>query len=106
MTITFYRCRLTEESLYPQGEDPRIDEDRLARVTALCCERCQCVVDHTLTSEAGQAVCDGCLGAAVLAAATPEGSDYDATCDECGLYLREGHADDCSGATLEGGADR
>ena len=45
----------------------------------------------------------------MAAAATPEGSapytgDYDATCAECELNLREGHADDCSRATAEGSA--
>lgn len=33
-----------------------------------------------------------------------EALDYDATCDECELYLRAGHADDCSAATPEGSA--
>lgn len=65
--LTFIRCRIDDEtiarSLCPDPEDPGEDQDRRDRISALCCERCQSLVDHMLTMDGGEAVCDGCLAA-------------------------------------------
>lgn len=61
------RCQLDDDaigrSLCPDPDDPGEDQDKYDRLTALCCERCQSLVDHTLTMDGGDAVCDGCLSA-------------------------------------------
>lgn len=63
--LTIFRCQVDDEaiarSLCPEPEDPGPAQDAHDRLNALSCERCQSLVDHTLTMDGGEAVCDGCL---------------------------------------------
>ena len=65
--MTFHRCRLDDEALGASlsidlsDDDPGHDADLHARLAAFSCERCGALVDHTLTLDGGDAVCDGCV---------------------------------------------